>query len=188
MRVNDTTSTASSTTVKLGDGSSRTVDLFIDARGVSTVNSDFLPSSWLDQTRRVKADKGFRATGDGSSDASGIYVIGDIVAGSSNTAIELDAQIPTATSSFAVDVARRLGHDTGSGGLLKWIPRLGSSGPTAKPFKPMKALVVPIGPNGGVGQIMGFDVPVFVVKKGKAEKFLMELVEPAVTGTKYSQL
>jgi len=188
VRVKDTASTASGTTVELSDGSSKTVDLFIDARGAAKVNNEFIPSSWLDQTGRVKSDKGFRVTGDNSSDVSGIYVVGDIVAGSKNTAIELDAQVPTAASSFAVDVAQKLGHKPSSGGLLSWIPGMGSSGPTVKEFKPMNAILVPIGPNGGVGQVMGLGLPTFMVKKGKSEKFLMELVDPAVSGSKYAQL
>ncbi|KAF1956054.1 hypothetical protein CC80DRAFT_492952 [Byssothecium circinans] len=187
--VKDTVSTATGTTVQLGDGSSKTVDLFIDARGAAKINNEFIPTSWLDQTGRVKSDKGFRVTGDGnSSDVSSVYVVGDIVSGSRNTAIELDAQVPTAASSFAVDLARKLGHETTSGGLLSWIPGMGASGPTEKDFKPMNAILVPIGPNGGVGQIMGFNAPTFMIKKGKSEKFLMELVEPAVSGTKYAQL
>ncbi|PVH94793.1 FAD/NAD(P)-binding domain-containing protein [Periconia macrospinosa] len=188
VRVKDTKAAESGTTVELSDGSSKTVDLFIDARGASTINNSFLPASWLDETGRVKADKAFKVTGDGKSDVSGIFVLGDIVAGSLNTAIELDAQVATATSHFAVDLAQKLGHKSSSGGLLSFVPGFGSSGPTIKEFKPMNALVVPIGPNGGVGQIMGFGAPSFLVKKGKAEKFLVELAEPSVNGKKYAQL
>ena len=43
-------------------------------------------------------------------------------------------------------------------------------------------IVIPVGPEGGVGQVLGFAMPSFVVKKGKAENFLMELVEPSVSG------
>jgi hypothetical protein len=72
---------------------------------------------------------------------------------------------------------------------MSWIPGFSSKGPVQKSLKPMKdTFIVPVGPNGGVGQMMGFQMPVFMVKKAKAEKFLVELVEPAVTGTKYGKL
>lgn len=191
VRVKDVTLAASgATTVELSDGSSKNVDLFIDARGPSKINSEFLPTGWLDSSGRIlTSDNYFRVKGNGS-DASGIYVLGDIVAGSDNTALELDAQVPVAASSFAVDIARKLGHDsTSSGGLLSWIPGFGSSSPTQKEFKPMKGtIVVPIGPSGGVGSAMGYGMPSFMVKKAKAEKFLVELVEPAVSGSKYAKL
>ena len=190
LRIKDTTREGPSTTVTLSDGSSKTVDLFIDARGASKINNGFLPKTWLDETGRVRTkDEYFRVKGDGQSEIEGIYVLGDIVAGSDNTALQLDAQVPVVGSSFSVDVASKLGHDVGgTGGLLSWIPGFGSGGPAQKKFKPMKdTIIVPIGPNGGVGQMMGFQMPNFMVKKAKAEKFLVELVEPALSGAKYKK-
>ena len=35
---------------------------------------------------------------------------------------------------------------------------------------------------------MGFQMPSFMVKKAKAEKFLDNLVEPNVTGSKYAKI
>ncbi|KAF2649189.1 hypothetical protein K491DRAFT_698293 [Lophiostoma macrostomum CBS 122681] len=194
-RVKDHSTTNGSTKVELDDGSSRTVDLFIDSRGASKINNDFLPGSWLDATGRVTTrDAYFRVKGDGQADVSGVYVVGDIVSGSTNTAIELDAQVLCATSSFSVDVARKLGHDTSkSPGLLSYIPLIGSwfksNVPRQAEFKPMKdTILVPFGPTGGVGQIFGWGAPSFMVKKAKAEKFLIELVEPAITGNKYAKI
>jgi NADH dehydrogenase FAD-containing subunit len=189
-RVTKTSTDGASTVVELSNGESKTVDLYIDGTGVSKVNSDFLPKSWLDGTGRVLTRDGyFRVKGDGQADVSNIYVVGDIVAGSTNTAIELNAQVVTAASSFAVDVLAKLGGKPSSGGLLNLIPGLGSKGITVKEFKPMKdTMIVPFGPAGGVGQAMGWSLPLFAVKKGKAETFLMNLVEPAVTGSKYAQI
>jgi NADH dehydrogenase FAD-containing subunit len=194
-RVKDHSTVDGSTKVELDDGSSRTVDLFIDARGASKINTEFLPKSWLDKTGRVTTrDSYFRVKGDGQVDVSGIYVVGDIVSGSTNTAIEMDAQVNCAGSSFAVDVAKKSGHDTSKGpGLLSYIPLIGSSFgsgvPTQKEFKPMKdTMMVPFGPTGGVGQMFGWGAPSFLVKKGKSEKFLIELVEPHMAGTKYAKL
>jgi NADH dehydrogenase FAD-containing subunit len=191
VRVNQTSKSVDGTKVELSDGSSKTVELYIDARGPTKVNSDFLPKSWLDSTGHVNTrDSYFRVKGDGAADVTGIYAVGDIVTGSANTAIELDAMVPCAASSFAVDVATKAGKETTpSGGFLSFIPGFGSKGISQKEFKPMKdTILVPIGPNGGVGQAMGWSLPSFAVKKGKAEKFLVELVEPAVTGSKYAKV
>ncbi|KAF2259493.1 hypothetical protein CC78DRAFT_66701 [Lojkania enalia] len=188
LRVNETVPEGATTVVKLSDGSSRTVDLFIDARGAHKINSEYLPKEWLDEKGRViTGDNYFRVKGD---DTAGVYAVGDIVSGSSNTALELDAQVPVVGSSFAVDQAAALGQDTASsGGLLSWIPGFGGKGISQKEFKPMKdTILIPIGPTGGVGQAMGIGMPNFMVKKAKAEKFFVELVDPAVTGSKYAKV
>jgi NADH dehydrogenase FAD-containing subunit len=191
VRVDDTSSSASGTKVNLSDGSSETVELYIDARGASKVNSDFLPRSWLDGSGRVLTrDEYFRVKGDGSSDVEAIYVLGDIVAGSNNTGMELDAMVPVAGTAFAVDViAKSGGNNKPAGGVLRWIPGFAPRGITQKPYKPMKdTMVVPIGPDNGVGQIMGWSVPSLMVKKVKGESFLIQNIEPTVLGTKYAQL
>ncbi|KAF2713980.1 hypothetical protein K504DRAFT_479547 [Pleomassaria siparia CBS 279.74] len=190
-RVTKTYSEGASTVVELDKGEARTVDIYIDGRGVEKVNSEYIPKTWLDATGRVTTrDSYFRVKGDNQADVSNTYAVGDIVAGSTNTAIELDAQVATAASSFAVDVLKKLGAKAGgSGGLLSFIPGLGGKSLAQKEFKPMKdTIVVPIGPNGGVGQVLGWSLPSFAVKKGKAEKFLLELCEPVVTGTKFAQV
>ena len=188
-RVQTTPSTGTGGTVTLSNGSSKTVDLFIDARGVEKVNSEFLPKSWLDKTQRIKTrDAYFRVKGDGTSDVSRIYAIGDIVSGSTNTAIELDAQLLSAASSFAVDVASSLPHENKHSGVLGFLG-IGSNVPTQKEFKPMKdTLFVPVGPKSGVGAMMGWGAPTWLVVKGKAEKFLVDHVEPMVSGEKYKRV
>ncbi|KAF2791428.1 FAD/NAD(P)-binding domain-containing protein [Melanomma pulvis-pyrius CBS 109.77] len=190
-RVTQATTEGASTVVELSNGESKTVDIYIDGTGATKINSEYLPKSWLDSTGRVTTrDAYFRVKGDSQADVSGIYVVGDIVAGSTNTAIEMNAQVTTAASSFAVDVLSKLGGKTGSsGGLLSFIPGFGSKGVAQKEFKPMKdTMIVPFGPSAGVGQAMGWSLPTFAVKKGKAEHFLINMVEPAVTGSKYPQL
>jgi NADH dehydrogenase FAD-containing subunit len=92
LRVTDITRADPTTTVTLSDGSSRTVDFFIDARGALKVNNEFLPETWLEETGRVRTDEYFRVKGDGhlgQPETEGIYALGDIVAGSDNTALQL---------------------------------------------------------------------------------------------------
>jgi NADH dehydrogenase FAD-containing subunit len=191
VRVNGTETSGTETTVQLSNGSSKSTELFVDCRGAHKINNEFIPPSWLDSTGRVTTKDGyFRVKGDGQADTTGIYVLGDIVSGSSNTAIEIDAQIIAAASSFAVDVASKRGKSTkSSGGLLSFIPGFGSTGVSQKEFKPMKdTIMVPVGPSGGVGQLMGFGVPSIMVKKAKGEKFFVNMVDPAVMGTKYAKV
>ncbi|QSZ34568.1 hypothetical protein DSL72_006162 [Monilinia vaccinii-corymbosi] len=183
-------------TLKLSDGSSREVDIYIDATG-GTPNNEFLSKSWLDETGRViTSDAYFRVKGNGSDDVKGVYVLGDIVAGSSNSALELDAMVTTLCSSLAVDIAGGLDvkkPEEPAPGLLGSALKLifGSSGngyPVQREFKPMKETIfVPIGSGGGVGQVFGWRVPSLLVKVGKGKSFLTELVGPIISGEKWKK-
>jgi len=196
LRVTNASASGSSTTIKLSDGTERTADIYIDATGGRKVNTQFLPGSWLDETKHVitRGEGDFRVKGTGT-DADGVYVIGDAVAGSTNTAIELDAMIPTTCSSLAIDIASTLVPGAPmakeeDGGLIgNLLAKIfgGKKNDMPKPvkFSPMKGtLVVPIGPGGGVGQLMGYWMPTFMVKMVKAKNFLLELVQPMISGEK----
>jgi NADH dehydrogenase FAD-containing subunit len=169
--------------VKLSDGSSETPDVFINATGARKMNTEWLPSAWLDKDRKVATrDAYFRVKGDGPS-AQGVYVVGDVAQGTTASAIELDAMVPVVASSIAIDITGSLGT---SDGLLGWLLSFVKT-PASRQieYKPMNAIVIPIGPNGGVGNVFGWNMPSFMVKKGKSEKYLMELVEPLITGKKW---
>jgi hypothetical protein len=168
--------------------------LYIDATG-GKANTEFLKPDWLDETKRVLTrDAYFRVKGNGSDDVEGVYTVGDVVAGSANTAIELDAMVVTATSAFAVDFARKVigvsAEPPKNNGLLGSLLGLFFGGkkdapPALAEFKPMKdTILIPVGPGGGVGQIMGWKAPSFLVKQAKAKKFLLELLDPMLTGDK----
>jgi NADH dehydrogenase FAD-containing subunit len=183
-------------TLKLSDGSTREVDLYIDATG-GKANSEFLPKSWLDETGRViTRDVYFRVKGNGTDDVKQVYVMGDIVAGSSNAALELDPMVTTLCSSLAVDVASSLEgakKEEPSPGLIGslFAKFFGGAGgyPKQLEFKPLKdTIVVPIGPSGGVGQIMGWRMPSLMVYMGKGRSYLIELIEPTITGSKWKKV
>jgi len=186
VRVVSSTTTGSSTTVTLSDGSTKTVDVYIDATG-GAPNSQYVPSSWLDESGRVITNDKFGARGASTGDeaAKGIYVLGDLVAGSANTAMVLDAQMPVVLSAISIEIV-------GAGSppsLLQWLlPGIfgGSKLPVQKPFKPLKnTMVIPIGPNGGVGEAFGWKMPSAMVKMAKGAKYLVEMAEPAISGTKW---
>jgi len=183
IRPNTRLETDTNGVVKLSDGSTESPDVFIDATGPRIINTSWLPETWLDGTSHVATrDTYFRV-----SNASDVYVIGDVVSGSHKTAIELDAMTPTVASSVGVDIARGLGITEPQPGFLGALNPFAAASPLSqKEYKPMKdTIVIPVGPEGGVGQVMGFTMPSFVVKKGKAENFLMELIEPSVSGEKW---
>ncbi|KAF2245412.1 FAD/NAD(P)-binding domain-containing protein [Trematosphaeria pertusa] len=170
--------------IQLSDGSSKNPDVFINATGPRTMNTAWLPSDWLDSESRVRtSDPYFRVKG--NTKTKGVYVIGDVVSGTNKTAIEIDAMVPTVASSIAADIAQ--GKVQSTGGLMAWLNPFGkASNLVQREYKPMKdTIIVPIGPSGGVGQVFGWGMPSFMVRKGKAESFLMELVEPLVTGKKW---
>jgi len=197
--------TPSPTTVTLSDGSSRTVDLYIDATG-GAPNSQFLPAEWLDASKRVVTrDAYFRVRGSGANDVAGVYVIGDIVAGSGNSAMELDAMVPTACSSMGVDIVAAAQQQPGAAkakpateeakpagflGTLWGMDFGGTSGgpPVQREYKPMKDTgVVPFGRQGGVGQLMGWRMPSFMVGMVKGKSYLMEMVEPLLSGENWKK-
>jgi hypothetical protein len=59
LHVNETTASGSNTTIELSDGSSKTIDLVVDAFGGTKVNSKFIPSEWLDGRPR-QPEHGYR--------------------------------------------------------------------------------------------------------------------------------
>jgi NADH dehydrogenase FAD-containing subunit len=170
--------------VKLSDGSSEAPDVFINATGARKMNTEWLPSEWLDKDGKVATcDSYFRVKGNGSN-AQGVYVVGDVAQGSHSSAIELDAMVPVVASSIAIDIT---GSPGTSDGLFGWLASfVKTPAPRQTEYKPMNAIVVPIGPGGGVGSVFGWNMPSFMVKKGKSEKYLMELVEPMITGKKWA--
>jgi len=166
--------------VKFADGSSDSPDVFINATGARKMNTDWLPPNWVAEDGKVATrDSYFRVR-----DSQGVYVIGDAASGSNGSAIALDAMVPVVASSIAVDVS---GSSGGNDGLVGWLTSfIKTPTPRQTEYKPNNMIVVPIGPNGGVGQAFGWSLPSFIVKKGKAEKYLMELVEPLMSGKKWA--
>ncbi|KAI1178250.1 hypothetical protein F4777DRAFT_539018 [Nemania sp. FL0916] len=178
----------SASQVSLSDDTSRTVDVYIDATG-GAANSHFVPEEWLGElgpgrdqaAHRVKTrDAYFRV-------ADGVYAVGDIVSGSGSTLFELDAMVPTACSAFVVDVAKKLNTEPAtSGGLLGMFFRGGASVPVEKEFKPLRnTIIVPIGPDGGVGLVMGWQVPSWFVRVAKSKTFLIDMFDTVVSGSKW---
>lgn len=164
------------TTVTLSDGSTHTVDLYIDCTGAKP-NSQFLPKSWLDVRGRViKKDAYFRARGssDSANDAKDVYIVGDIVAGSENNIWDIEANVPVVGTAIGNDIAAKVGK--------------AGRAPAQKEFKPIKrVMMVTIGPTGGVGQVLGWTVPSWFVKITKAKSYLIDLLDVYAMGDKWKK-
>ncbi|RDW77554.1 hypothetical protein BP6252_05607 [Coleophoma cylindrospora] len=154
------------TTVVLSDGSTREVDLYIDATG-GKPNSSFLPAAWLNE-------KGYVVVSDEKTlrtSTPGVYAIGDVASYSSGSFMDVNFSVPPLGTSISIDLAEKIGKKD----LF-----------TQKLFKPLKdSQFVPIGPKGGVAQVMGWSLPSFFVWLIKARTFFIEKAEPTVKGADY---
>ncbi|MAB90535.1 MAG: hypothetical protein CMJ90_13910 [Planctomycetes bacterium] len=152
------------TTVTLDDGSSKTVDVFIDATGPKP-NSSFLPQSWLNSTGHVVTDDKTCRT-----DKPGIYAIGDVASYSSGSVIDANNSVAPLGTSIGIDLAKAAGP--GNEKLF-----------TQKEFKPIKdTQFVPTGPSGGVGQLMGWKLPSLTVWLAKSRTYFVWMAQGAVEG------
>ena len=94
------------TELQMNDGSSRTVDVFIDATG-GKPNSSFLPSSRLNRTCHVITDdKTMRATAPGTED---VYAIGDVASYSDGSIMAASNAVAPLATSIGIDIARKYG-------------------------------------------------------------------------------
>lgn len=148
-----------STTVIFNDGTIQTVDLYIDATG-GKPNTSFLPPTWLDSKGYVITDGGKTLR----TNIPGVYALGDVADYSNASLVYALASILPVTTSIGIDIATSAGKE----GLFK-----------QKIFKPIKdTQVVPTGPSTGVGQIMGWRIPGWLVWLIKSRTFFLEKAEP----------
>jgi NADH dehydrogenase FAD-containing subunit len=149
------------TTVELDNGTSEIVDVFIDATG-GKPNSSFLPSEWLNSNGYVETGLDLRAK------SEGVYALGDIASPLNASLIGTDDSVRPVASSIALDIAKQYKV----------------TGPfKAKSFSTMQnTQFVPTGPNGGVGQVMGWGVPSMMVKALKSKSFFVSMVPDRISG------
>lgn len=178
------------TTLRFSDGTEKTVDLYIDATG-DRPNSGFIPKEWLNSRGYVEVDEpSLRVKG-----VSDVYAAGSIIVPSNGGFMDLNNSIKPVCESIKFD---RLGQ---TGGIseqgpepLGWIAWLTSwfvtpvePGKRTQNYKRMTKdmQIVPLGRTGGVGVIMGFRVPTFLVKMVKSKTFFVEKAPELVKGHDY---
>lgn len=154
-------------TVVLNDGSIRIVDLYIDATG-GKPNTSFLPPTWLDSKGYVIVDNKTLRT-----KTPGVYAAGDVANCSNGSLIYALASIVPMATSIGTDI----GAIAGQKALF-----------TQKIFSPMKGTqIVPTGPRTGVGQVMGWWIPGWLVWLIKARTFFLERAEPSWRGRDFGK-
>lgn len=170
------------TKLTLSDGTTRVVDVYIDSTGAKP-NSSFLPSSWLNEKGYVLNDeKTLRLT---VPKTEGVYAVGDIGTYSMGGIFDVNGAIIPLCSSIHVDLASTIGKEKvkESTGLMSYFSSKNSAQPQQRYGKYMKdTQLVPIGPKGGVGQIVGWKVPSLMVWGIKCRTYLIEKAEPRVHG------
>ncbi|GEQ67878.1 hypothetical protein JCM33374_g1544 [Metschnikowia sp. JCM 33374] len=149
----DPESGATGSTVMLENGEKSHYDLVLESYIVGPYSS-FLPGS-------IKDDKGFVVT-DGNllvKGQHGVVALGDIVAGSSKTYVDLKfRQMGIFSTTFS-----KLLQDTAETSESKYVPVT-------------HTLLVPISRNGGVGIFYWIPLPNFIVWFGKARTYMIEKV------------
>ncbi|KAL3263499.1 hypothetical protein ABHI18_001700 [Aspergillus niger] len=172
VRVTSSTMSADKVSLVLSDGTTRTVDLYIDTTG-STPNTSFLPPSWLDGSKHVAVDG---ATLRATNTPDGVYAIGDVASYSNGGIPDAVWSVPALGYSIWSDLrvaATRDGSMKGAAPLLK-----------EKKYKQIEEdmSIVPIGPSGGVGALFGWAVPSWFVWLLKSRTFMMDSAPKVATG------
>jgi len=158
------------TELTFDDGTTRTVDVYIDSTG-GKPNTSFLPKDWLNEQGQVlNDDKSLRLTVPGSE---GIYAIGDVGSYSHGGIMDVNDGVAPLCSSIAIDVAKTI--DPSKASQFK-----------QKDFKWLAdTQFVPTGPKGGVGQVFGWRVPSLMVWAFKSRTFMVEKMPGAMNGEGY---
>lgn len=162
VRVVSATPNGKKTTLELSDNTVQIVDIYIDATG-GRPNSGFLPPSWLNEKGKVITDpKTLRGP------VTGVYAVGDVASYSSGGVMDVLYGIRPLCSSIQIDLS---------------ASSQGAAETKQLAYKPMKdTQLVPIGPKGGVGVIMGWKIPSLMVWLIKGKTYMIEKAPANVLG------
>ena len=158
------------TELGLNDGSTRTIDVYIDSTG-GKLNTSFLPQSWLNAKGQVLNDiKTLRSK---SPVPDNVYAIGDAGSYSQGGVMDVKSSIAPLGSTIAIDLAAKISSSTGG----KFKQQI---------FKPMTdTQIVPIGPKGGVGQLFGYRIPSLMVWGIKGRNYMVDSLKDWVDGSQF---
>ncbi|KAL2426630.1 Oxidoreductase phnG [Exophiala dermatitidis] len=151
--------------LKLSNGETKTVDVYIEATG-DRANTKFVPQEWLDDKGRVKTDPAtLRLDVPG---VTGVYCIGSVGSYSDGAVLDVKFAKGALLESIKLDLQ---GHAPG--------PR------TKNIYKKINKDMqfVPIGSQQGVGIAFGYKLPSFLVKMAKAKDFMIGQAVKTVEGT-----
>lgn len=186
VRVVEHTQAGGKDVLKLSNGETKTVDVYLEAVG-DKPSSKFVPNEWLDEKQRIKTDAHtLRLDVPG---VTGVYVFGSVGTYSSGSMVDIMFGSTALFESIKNDVS-------GQGKFPSFQPtscceshRLTSClapGPRTKNiYKKITSdmMFVPIGPQQGVGAAFGWKLPSFIVKMAKSKDFMIGNAAKTVEGT-----
>ena len=166
-------------TLRLSDGSTRAVDVYLDATG-GRPNTAFLPKAWVDERGRVPVDDTLRGTVAGMG--ARVYAVGDVASNSSMGVIDVVFGVKPVGRSIGQDVAKLLVEEGKAS-------KVSGKALEAAKFAPIRdSQFVPIGSKGGVGQLMGWGLPSFAVWLVKSRDFMFGSAKPRAEGSDYKSV
>lgn len=147
------------------------MDIYIDATG-GVPNTNFLPSTWLDNGKRIATDASTLRT---TKAPPGIYAIGDVASYSKGGVPDASWAVPALGYSIWYDL-HAAAAGSGRKGELK-----------EKKYKQIQADMqfVPVGPKGGVGIIFGWMMPSWLVWLAKSRTFMLDKAPGLASGADF---
>lgn len=168
--------------LKLSNGETKTVDVYIEATG-DKPNTKFVPQEWLDEKQRVKADpQTLRLNVPG---VTNVYVFGSVGSYSNGSVVDVQFAKGALLESLRSDLSgtgklkAKHGRDQVANSDTEPGPR------TKNVYKKITSdmMFVPIGPNQGVGAAFGWKLPSFLIKFAKSKDFMIGNAAKAIEGT-----
>lgn len=147
------------TTITLAKGDTLEADLYVPAYGVEP-NSSWLPSDLLDAKKYLKTSNTLRV------DAAGprVYSVGDVSSMSRNNVMDILGSLPVLSVNMKRD-------------LLSYNSMLPDTKPKGKDRvftqDTRASMIVPIGSGGGIGEVMGWRIPGFLVWLIKGRDYMI---------------
>jgi len=168
--------------LKLSNGETKTVDVYIEATG-DKPNTKFVPQEWLDEKQKVKADpQTLRLNVPG---VTNVYVFGTVGSYSNGSVVDVQFAKGALLESIRSDLS-----GAGMSDAIISLDQLANSvaepGPRTKNvYKKITSdmMFVPIGPTQGVGAAFGWKVPSFLVKFIKSKDFMIGNAAKTIEGT-----
>ncbi|KZF24686.1 apoptosis-inducing factor 1 [Xylona heveae TC161] len=149
--------------ITLADGHTREVDLYISAAG-TLPNSSFVPKQYLSSDGWVKVDETMHAVTDSHTPSTSIYALGDITIHPARLSFKAAGQVPIVVANLKADIDGLAGKK--------------------KEYRPSSTIMmaVPIGKNGGVGQLGSFLMWSFFVWFMKGRDYFVSKAPSFVSG------
>jgi NADH dehydrogenase FAD-containing subunit len=151
--------------LQLSDGTTKTVDVYIEATG-DRPNNQFVPQRWLSEKGYVKTDGQTLRLNEAG--VTGVYCIGSVASYSDGSVLDTKFSLKAILESIKLDLQG------------------GAPGPRSKNvYKKITSDMqfVPLGSTQGVGVVMGWKIPSFLVKMAKSKDFMIGNAPKLVAGT-----